>query len=134
MYSNAYIWNLEKWYLRIYLQGSSGETDIENRLMDMGRGEKRVRCMERVTWKLTLPNVKYIVKGNLLYDSVNSNGDSVSSNRGSVSIYRGGMGQKMGGRLKREEIYVYLWLIHVEVCQKTTKFCKASIHQLKINK
>ena len=34
---NAYIWNLEKWYLRIYLQGSSGETDIENRLMDMGK-------------------------------------------------------------------------------------------------
>jgi len=23
----------------IYLQGSNGETDIENRLMDMGRGE-----------------------------------------------------------------------------------------------
>ena len=30
----------------MYLQGSSGETDIENRLMDMGRGEERVRCME----------------------------------------------------------------------------------------
>ena len=43
---------------RIYLQGSSGGTDIENRLMDMGRGEQRVRCMERVTWKLTLPYVK----------------------------------------------------------------------------
>ena len=28
--------------------------DMENRLMDMGRGEERVRCMERVTWKLTL--------------------------------------------------------------------------------
>ena len=26
-----------------------------NRLMDMGRGEEKVRCMERVTWKLTLP-------------------------------------------------------------------------------
>ena len=25
------------------------ETDIENRLMDMGRGDERVRCMERVT-------------------------------------------------------------------------------------
>ena len=35
---------------KIYLQGSNGETDIENRLMDMGRGEERVRCMERVTW------------------------------------------------------------------------------------
>ena len=23
--------------------------------MEMGRGEQRVRCMERVTWKLTLP-------------------------------------------------------------------------------
>ena len=32
--------------------------DMENRLMDMGRGEERVRCMERVTWKLTLPYVK----------------------------------------------------------------------------
>ena len=35
-----------KWYWRIYLQGSNGETDIENKLMDMGRGEERVRCME----------------------------------------------------------------------------------------
>ena len=42
----------------MYLQGSNGETDIENRLMDMGRGKKRVRCMERVMWKLTLPFVK----------------------------------------------------------------------------
>ena len=36
----------------MYLQGSNGETYIENKLMDMGRGEERVRCMERVTWKL----------------------------------------------------------------------------------
>ena len=40
--------------------------NIENRLMDMGRGEKRVRYMERVTWKLTLPYVKKIANGNLL--------------------------------------------------------------------
>ena len=30
-----------------------GETDIENRLLDMGRRKDRVRSMERVTWKLT---------------------------------------------------------------------------------
>ena len=30
LYSNAYIWDLEKWYWRIYLQGSNGETHIEN--------------------------------------------------------------------------------------------------------
>ena len=34
------------------------EKDIENRLKDMGRGQERVRCTERVTWKLTLPYVK----------------------------------------------------------------------------
>ena len=27
----------------------------------------------------------------------------------------GGMWREMGGRFKREGIYVYLWLIHVEV-------------------
>ena len=47
--------------------------------MDMGRGEKRVRGMERVTWKLTLSNVKQIANGNLLYDSGNSNRGSVST-------------------------------------------------------
>ena len=31
---------------------------MENRLMDMGRGEQRVKYMERVTWKLTLTYVK----------------------------------------------------------------------------
>ena len=30
-------------------------------------------------------------------------------------------------------MYVYLWMIHVDVWQKTTKFCKAIILQLKIN-
>ena len=27
----------------------------------------------------------------------------------------GGMEREMGGRVKREGVYVYLWLIHVEV-------------------
>ena len=57
-YSNTYTLNLQKWYWRIYLQGKNGEADIENRLMDIGRGEERVRYMESVTRKLTLPYVK----------------------------------------------------------------------------
>ena len=36
----------------------NGETDIENRLMDMRREEGRVRYMERVICKLKLPYVK----------------------------------------------------------------------------
>jgi len=77
--SNTYIQNLEKWSWRIYLKSNSGEADIENRLMNMGRGEERVRCMERVTWKLTLLYVKKIANKNLLYGSGNSNRGSVST-------------------------------------------------------
>ena len=43
----------------------------------------------------------------------------------------GGMWREMGGRFKKEGIYVYLRLIHTEVWQKTTKFCKAIILQEK---
>ena len=50
----------------------------------------------------------YYANANFLYGSGNSN-------RGSVSTWRGGMGKEMGGRFQREGIYVYLWLIHVEV-------------------
>ena len=76
--------------------------------MDMVRGEERVRCMDRVTWKLTFPYVKLIANGNLLYISGNSNREFCIN-------LEGYNGRKMGGRFKREGIYVYLWLIHAEV-------------------
>ena len=41
------------------------------------------------------------------------------------------MGREMGGRFKREGAYVSLWLIHVDIWQKPTKFYKAIILQLK---
>ena len=34
---------------KIYLQGSNGETNIENKLMDMGRRGERVRCLDGIT-------------------------------------------------------------------------------------
>ena len=44
------------------------------------------------------------------------------------------MGKEVGGRLKREGAYVFLWLIHVNVWQKPTQFFKAIILQFKIKK
>ena len=44
------------------------------------------------------------------------------------------MGREMGERFQREETYVHLWLIHVDVWHKTTKFCKAIMLQLKKKK
>ena len=125
-YSNAYIWNLEKMVLKNLFTGQQWRKRHRGQTYRHGerRGEERVRCMERVTWKITLPYVKQIANGNLLYGSGNSN-------RGSESIQRGGMGRLVGGRLKKEGTYVYLWLIHVDVWQKPTQFCKSIILQLK---
>ena len=80
----------------MYLQGSNGETDIENRLMDMGRGEERVRCMERVTSTLAM-------------------GICCMSQETQTGALYQPRGVGWGGSFKREGIYVYLWLIHVEV-------------------
>ena len=48
----------------------------QKRYMDTGRGEERVRWMERGTWKLTICK---IANRNLLYGSGNSNRGSVST-------------------------------------------------------
>ena len=91
----------------MYLQGSDGETDIENRLMDMGSGEERVRCMERVTWKhITICKIdsqwEYAVCLRKLKQWLCINPE-------------GWDGERDGMEVKKEGIYVYLWLIHVEV-------------------
>ena len=41
--------------------------------------EERLGGMEGVTWKHTLPYVKHIANGNLLYDSENSHCGSVTT-------------------------------------------------------
>jgi len=44
------------------------------------------------------------------------------------------MGREEERRVKKEGTYVYLWLIHVDVWQKPTPYCKAIILPFKINK
>ena len=70
-----------KWYQRIYLQGSHGEADIENKLTDTGRGEERrgEGEMYRDSNMKTYIIICKIAKGNLLYVSGNSNRASVST-------------------------------------------------------
>ena len=38
-----------------------------------------------------------------------------------------------GGTFKKKGIYLYLWLIHVDIWQKSMQYYKAIILQLKIN-
>ena len=44
------------------------------------------------------------------------------------------MEREVGKRFRREGTEVFLWLIHVGVCQKPTQYCKAIILPLKISK
>ena len=37
------------------------------------------------------------------------------------------MGREVGGEFKRQETYVYLWLIHVDVQQKPSQYCNIVI-------
>ena len=41
--------------------------------------------------------------------------------------------REVGGRFKREGTCQYQWLIHVNIWQKPTQYCKAIILQLKKN-
>ena len=94
--------------LKNLFTGQQWRNRHREKINEHGEGEERMRCMERVMWKLTLPYVKSIASRNLLYGSGNSN-------RGSVINLEEWMGRNLGGRFKREGIYVYLWLIYVEV-------------------
>ena len=53
-----HIYGIQKNGTEEFTYRAAMEKQTENRLMDMGRGEERMRYMERVTWKLTLPYVK----------------------------------------------------------------------------
>ena len=107
------------------MQGSDGDTDIEDGLLDKGQGVKgegeiNGECSMEAH---TPPYVKQIAKGNLPYDSGNS-----------ITTWRGGTGWEGGGSFKWEGTYAYLWLIHVDVWQKPNQYYKATILQLKMNK
>ena len=83
------------------------EQQWRNRLMDTERGEERVRCMERVTWKLTLSYVR---------DSQWEFAVWLRKLKQGLCInLEGWDGDGYGREVQREGIYVYLWLIHIEV-------------------
>ena len=77
---------------------------MENRLTDMGRREERVKCIERVMWKLKLLYVKSVANGTLLYGSGNSNGALYQSR----AVGWGGRWEWGSGGRGYMYIYVYI--------------------------
>ena len=54
----THMYGIQKNGTEEFIYRATIEKQTQNRLMDMGRGEERVKYMERITWKLTLPYVK----------------------------------------------------------------------------
>ena len=92
-----------------------------------GEGEGGTMNWESSVETYTLPCVKQIASEKLLDKPGSSARCSLMTQRSRM------VGGEVGGRFKGEEIYVYLWLIHVVVQQKPIQHCKAIILQLKIN-
>ena len=114
-----YIQNLEKWYWRIYLQGNNGETDIEKRLMDMGRGEGEMYGKCNMETYISICKI----------DSQLEFAVCLRKLKQGLYINLEGWDGEADGRELQEGIYVYLWMIYVDVWQKTAKFCKEIILQ-----
>ena len=101
---HAYLWNLERWYWWTYLQGSNGDTDIENRLTDTSRGRKeKVGWTERVAWK----HIHCCSKTDSQWEFTVWPRELQLRLCNNLEGWEG-----MEGRFQREGTYVYLWLIH----------------------
>ena len=72
-YINACMWNLETWYWWTYLQDRNRDAGIKNRIVDMVREGEGEMNWESNIETYTLPCVKQIASGNLLYDAGSSN-------------------------------------------------------------
>ena len=103
------------------MQGSSRGADIENRLLDTGWDERREQrgYMHTTVWKTQSQRGSAVGLG--------------GSSQGSVPTQRGGTAWEAGGRPQREGSHANPWLIHVDVWQKPTPYCKAVILQFKVH-
>ena len=57
-YINTYIWNLERWCQLSYKQGSKGDTDVKNRLLDSVEKGEGGMIWENSIETCTLPYAK----------------------------------------------------------------------------
>ena len=71
--------------------------------MDMGRGEERVRCMERVNMETYITICKILSQREFAVCFR-------KLKQGLCVNLEGWDGREMGGRFKREGIYIYLYI------------------------
>ena len=126
-YINAYVQYLERWYWWTYLQGSSGDTGIENRLVNTG-GEGGGCELRECHWNIysTICKIESPwefagwpreLKPGVLCDSLE------------------GWDRVGGGRVAQQGEDIYMPMTDACWCMaESTQYCKATLLQLDINK
>ena len=69
LYINAYLWNLERQYWWSYMQGSKGDTDVKNQLLDSVVEGKDGMIWENSTETCTLSYVKQMTRASLMHEA-----------------------------------------------------------------
>ena len=101
LYIDTYIWNLERRYQRSYMQGSKGDTDVKNRLLDSVGEDKGGMFWENSIETCTLPYVKQMTSASLVHEA----GYPGTTQRDMVGR-KVGVGFRMGGHM-----YTHGWFI-----------------------
>ena len=106
------------------MQGSKRDTDVKKRLLDsVGEGEGGMICENSIETCI-LPSVKQMTSASLMHEAGHSKPVLWDNPEGWVGE-GGGTGVPDGGT------HVHLWLIHLDVWQKTTQYRKVISLQLK---
>ena len=123
-YTNAYIWNLERWLWWPYMWDSKRDTGVKNSLLDsVGEGEGGM-IWENSTKACILSYVKQIASPGLMHE-IRAGALGWPREMGWGGRWEGGSGWGT---------HVHPWLIHVNVWQKPPQYCKVISLQLKIKK
>ena len=104
------------------MQGIKRDTDIKSRLWTQW-GKERVEQTEKVTWKYIHYHKRNSQPAGICYMTQGAHTSALWQSKGV-----GGVGRREVG--SRGRGHVYLWLMHVDVWQKPTQYCKAIILQL----
>ena len=82
-------------------------------------------------WASWRPETRCVISGKRPWLHVSFNDGFLRVHAQGAQLCHNLGGWEMGGYLRREGTYVYMWLIHADVRQKPTQYSKAIILQLK---
>ena len=115
-----------KMAMTIFMQGSKWDIDVKNRHLDsVGEGEGGM-TWEYSIEKCILPYVKQMTNESSMHEAGHTKPVLWDSPEG--------WGREGGGRGSTQNVgtHVYLWLIHVDICQETTLYHQGITFQLEL--